>query len=161
MREGIIHENTYISFYLFKILTSQIFASKPKFGFRKDAIKKNYFFSGHLPSKVIDANMTIFDLTSEDDTPIIKDILDERDSNNFMDQIERHHKEYFVHMEKGGANIIHNERARYELVKLSGYFAKWSSSNGSLDPCEDSKNCTDENCLPGMYICISLICDNF
>ena len=106
--------------------------------------------------------MTIFDLTSEDDTPIIKDILDERDSNNFMDQIERHHKEYFVHMEKGGANIIHNERARYELVKLSGYFAKWSSSNGSLDPCEDSKNCTDENCLPGMYICILLlICDNF
>ena len=27
MREGIIHENTYISFYLFKVLTSQIFAS--------------------------------------------------------------------------------------------------------------------------------------
>ena len=93
--------------------------------------------------------MTIFDLTSEDDTPIIKDILDERDTNNFMVDLERHHKEYFVHMEKGGANIITNERARYELVKLSGYFAKWSSSNGSLEPCDDSKNCIDENCLPG------------
>ena len=101
---------------------------------------------GHLPSTLIENNTSLFDITAEEDAQIIKDILDQS-LDKYLDEEERPRMEFFVHMEKGGANKVMYENARHELVKLSGYFAKWASS---VSPCH-SKDCTDENCLPGKF----------
>ena len=123
---------------------------------------------GHIPSNIIENNITIFDLTAEEDAPQLKETLTERNYEksleSSLDEDSRPQMEIFVHMEKGGANKVKSpdsnsdpERCMdfHELVKLSGYFAKWSHNpqETSLTSSHcDAKNCTDEHCLPGKRI---------
>ena len=98
---------------------------------------------GHLPTTLMENSASIFDLTAEEDAPIIKDILDQSALNRFMEEEEQPQMEFFVHMEKGGVNKCslkegQNRRPRHELVRLSGFFTKWNL------PC-DVKNCNNDN----------------
>ena len=90
-------------------------------------------------------NVSIYDMVAQDDIEILKSTLTEKCAENSLDyeEMDRPSIDLYVHIDKGGAKKEDGENGN-ELVKLSGYFARWSQR-----PVNDSKPCChDERCLP-------------
>ncbi len=86
---------------------------------------------GHVPTSLLDSKATIYDITSKQDAGAIKDTFSEQNIENIIDSEMDEAKSYvdiFVHMERGGASkeLLVDDRPKHELVKLTGYFTKWS-----------------------------------
>ncbi len=110
---------------------------------------------GHIPNNLVDQTMSIFDMTSEDDVGALRGILSEKNAEKFLAAAELNEAkriELFVHMDKGGAQKeLSLGKSQHVLVRLSGYYSKWSLSNKShhhQHHNEGSKTPCDEHCLP-------------
>ncbi len=89
---------------------------------------------GHVPNSLLDSKTSIFDITAAEDAPVIKEAFSDRNIENMIDNglEERSYLDLFVHFERGGASkelMSSDDRPKHELVKLTGFFAKWSCNS--------------------------------
>jgi hypothetical protein len=93
---------------------------------------------GHVPATLVKDNTTIFDITSSEDALLLNNTIMDKlaingeyyfDENNTAAGGQPEELELHVHMERRGVYREHRsitEEIRHELVKLTGYFSKWS-----------------------------------
>lgn len=100
---------------------------------------------GHIPSSLMERNVSIYDITADEDVDVLRGALSEKNYSDGLEyEVKRPTVDLFVHIEKGGA---HKDKS-HALVRLSGYYARWSTSLKRQQNNEKSLLCSDEHCLP-------------
>ena len=120
---------------------------------------------GHLPNSLIERNVSIYDITAEEDIDVLRETLTEKNALGNGNQekmdlddmaggngglVKSPTLDVYVHVEKGGAHKELDFNKSHALVKLSGYLARWPQhqNNSQQQNSDVAKVPCDENCLP-------------